>query len=128
MLPVERVIGESGLTVAPGRARVEIRLPWYRSLPLSTVSIAGLEVDGQPVALDEVQFDLGSRALPVTQLEELTDEFWYVLDSAYLSFPAEVAQGSTHEVGVTVSVFPPYIPGMQRTNRQVKQLQAGAMQ
>lgn len=42
MLPVERVIGEEGLTATPAGARLAMRLPWYRSLPFSTVEVAGL--------------------------------------------------------------------------------------
>lgn len=37
MLPVERVIGEEGLAATPRGLRLAMRLPWYRSLPFSTV-------------------------------------------------------------------------------------------
>lgn len=128
MLPVERVIAESGLTSSPGRARVEVRLPWYRSLPLSTVSIENVALDGRPIALENAQFELGALSVPLSGLEGLTNDFWFVLDSAFVSFPADIEAGSAHRVDVTVTVFPPYIPGMRRMNSQSETLVAGEAQ
>jgi hypothetical protein len=125
MLPVERVIGESGLEVAGDRARVEVRLPWYRSLPLSTVRIEKVAVDSKEVPLDKARFEVGGLSAPVPELENLTNDFWFVLDSGYVSFPADIEPGSKHQVDVTVTVFPPYIPGMRRMNSQSETLVAG---
>src|SRR5438874_12526938 len=107
MLPVERVIGESGLAAGPDGARLDIRLPWYRSLPLSTVEIESLTIDGQPVALESLEFELDGERWPLPKLADLTDEVWFVLDSAYLVLPGErLEPGSTHQVALTTSVYP----------------------
>jgi len=125
MLPVECVIDESGITAARGRARLAIRLPWYRSLPLSTVRVERLAIDGADIPLESVRFSLNELNVTLEELEDCTDDFWFVLDSAYLEFPASVEPGSPHEVAVTVSLFPPYIPGMKRANAQSAKLIAG---
>lgn len=126
MLPVERVIGDGGLTADGDTVRLEIRLPWYRSLPLSTVAIEALTIDGREYGLAELNFELEGRRWPLPALSDLTAESWFVLDPAWLVAPGPApAPGSTHEVSVTLSLFPPYIPGMKRVNTETQTLRVG---
>jgi len=100
-----------------------MRLPWYRSLPFSTVEIGGLALDGEDVDLTQarVEYDGASWTLP--EMAEQTDAFWFVRDSAYLMLPGRtMAPGSQHEVALTINVSPPYIPGMKRANPQIATL------
>lgn len=123
MLPVERVIGEEGLTATPAGARLAMRLPWYRSLPFSTVEVAGLVIDGAVVGLSGALVEYDGNRWPLAQLGEQTNAFWFVRDSAFLVLPdVSVTAGSQHDVALTVNVNPPYIPGMKRTNPQVATL------
>ena len=46
---VTRVITDGGLKGTRAGFSLDIRVPWYRSLPVSTVSIAELKVDGQAI-------------------------------------------------------------------------------
>jgi len=123
MLPVETVIGESGLSHQGDKLRLDARLPWYRSLPLSTVEVAALAVDGTPVDLSEVRFELGGKGWSLAELRDCTNDFWYVLDSAHLVWPAGgIDPAIGHEVSLTIAVSPPYIPGMRRENSQTETL------
>lgn len=123
MLPVERVIGEEGLTATPAGARLAMRLPWYRSLPFSTVEVAGLAIDGADVDLSGALVEYDGNSWPLAQLGDQTNAFWFVRDSAFLVLPdVAVVAGSQHDVALTVNVNPPYIPGMKRTNPQVATL------
>ena len=119
MLPVERVIGEEGLRLDGRELRLAVRLPWYRSLPISTIEIAELVVDGQPIATGSVQFEFDGRRWSVEEIADQTDVFWFVLDSAYLIIPADfVSNAETHDVRLRIVIYPPYIPGMRRDNAQ----------
>lgn len=120
--PLDRVIGESGLVRAPGGYRLDIRLPWYRSLPLSTVDVGGLELDGQPVSPERIRFELEGKTYALADLEAQTQHVWYVLDSAFLWIEAPDASDGDHRVAVTVTVFPPYIHGLQRPVREARTL------
>lgn len=123
MLPVERVIGEEGLCAVDGALRLAMRLPWYRSLPFSTVEIAALAIDGQEVDLADAVVEYEGLAWPLAQLGEQTDAFWFVRDSAFLKLPGRgAAPGSEHTVALTINVSPPYIPGMKRANPQTATL------
>lgn len=125
MLPVERVIGEEGLSATPGGLRLAMRLPWYRSLPFSTVEVGPLEIDGQPVDLGDALIEYDGKSWPLAANGEQVDEFWFVRDSAFLRLPSHQAEaGSSHEVSLNIFVNPPYIPGMKRANPQTATLVA----
>jgi Domain of unknown function (DUF6379) len=123
MLPVERVIGEEGLCATPGGLRLAMRLPWYRSLPFSTVEIAALAIDDTPVDLADARVEYEGQSWTLAEMAEQTDAFWFVRDSAFLLLPGQsAAPGSEHSVSLTVMVNPPYIPGMKRANPQTATL------
>ncbi len=113
-----RVISDNGLSAAAGGYRIDIRLPWYRSLPVSTVEVSAVAIDGKPVDLATVSFELEGRATSLASMADQVDRVWYVLDSAFLNVPATNAiKGGSHEVSVTLSLYPPYIRGLKRMTR-----------
>lgn len=127
MLPVERVIGEEGMRAGDGELLLAIRLPWYRSLPFSTVEVASLAIDGQVVDLADAQVEYDGERWPLAQNGEQVDTFWFVRDCAFLVLPGRtLAPGSEHDVSLTINVNPPYIPGMKRANAQVESLRVQA--
>lgn len=123
MLPVETVIGRGGLCAVPEGVRLFVRLPWYRALPLSTVEVTALAIDGDPVPLDAIRFEYDGGQWDLDALGEQVDTFWYVLDEASLFVPGLMLEpGSSHQASVTIVLHPPYIPGMQRANSQTEML------
>lgn len=125
MLPVEQVIGEGGLSACADGARLAVRLPWYRSLPLSTIEVAGLAIDGAAVAPDAIRFEYAGASWDLDSLGEAVDVFWYVLDEARLFVPGlTLDPAGEHAVDVTIALHPPYIPGMRRANGQTAMLPA----
>lgn len=123
MLPVERVIGEEGACLRDGALVLAMRLPWYRSLPFSTVEIDNLAIDGTPVDLANASLEYDGASWPLAANGEQVDSFWFVRDSAFLVVPgAGLEPGSEHELALTINVNPPYIPGMKRANPQVETL------
>ena len=123
MLPVERIIGEEGLSAGPDGVRLAMRLPWYRSLPFSIFEVADLSIDGDRVDLSDATIEYEGNRWPLAQIGDQTDAFWFVRDSAFLHVRSRQLQpGSEHEVSLTVHISPPYIPGMKRTDRQTETL------
>ncbi|HVB33461.1 MAG TPA: DUF6379 domain-containing protein [Patescibacteria group bacterium] len=110
-----RIISEGGLKIRDSGVDVEIRLPWYRSLPLSTVEIGEVLLDGQPVARPSISFELNGKTHRLDRLADRYDDWWYVLDSGFLHIAdQDLKRGSRHEVNVSVGLRPPYIPGFYR--------------
>lgn len=123
MLPVERIIGEEGLSAVDGALKLAMRLPWYRSLPFSTVEVGGLELDGAPVDLASARIEYDGASWPLAENGEQVDTFWFVRDSAFLVVPGlGIAPGESHAAALTLFVSPPYIPGMKRMNQQTETL------
>lgn len=123
MLPVERIIGEEGLSSGAAGLRLAMRLPWYRSLPFSIFEVSSLTIDGEPVDLADARVEYEDGSWPLAQIGDQTNAFWFVRDSAFLRLPSrQLEPGSEHEVSLTVHISPPYIPGMKRTDRQTETL------
>ena len=126
MLPVERIIGESGLTADGAGVRLDMRLPWYRSLPLSTTQVEAVSLDGAAVDLADAAIEVAGKRFTLAQAAEAVDDFWFVLDSAFLLLPSlNLPHGGTHSVELTLNIYPPYIPGMKRVNKQSQTLNVG---
>lgn len=113
-----KVIGDKGISITPTGFRLDIRLPWYRSLPVSTVEIDAVSIDGTPVELASATFELEERAIPLSAMRDQVDSVWYVLDSAYLNVSCNrLDPGVSHEVSITMSLYPPYIRGLRRMTK-----------
>jgi hypothetical protein len=122
---VNRVISENGLSVTETGVDIDIRIPWYRSLPLSVIGVPDVEIDGKKIDLTSLTFEVNGKEFKLSDLPKQYGEWWYVLDSAFLHIPGlGLQRGSEHQVKVTVSIRPPYIPGFYRLTECVKRLRA----
>jgi hypothetical protein len=105
-------------------AVLDLRLPWYRALPLSTVEVASLRIDGREVPAERLRFELNDRTYPLSEIGEQVKEYWFVTDSAFLHVedPALLADG--HTVELTLNLYPPYIPHLTWVTRTQQTLRA----
>lgn len=118
---VDKVLEDGGLHRTDGGFAVRIRLPWYRSLPLSAVEITTLSIDDRSVLTGDIRFCLAGDEWPLSALPSLTDRYWFVLDSAGLRVRAEaLAASPEHRIEVQVALYPPYVRGLKRIFRCTK--------
>lgn len=116
---------QNGLRATARGAEIDIRLPWYRSLPISVVEIGSLKVDHQDVPAGSVRFEINGKSYGLHELPAHPGEFWYVLDSAVLRLPETKLQpGSDHEVEVQLNLYPPYVPHLKWVTKVRKTLHA----
>jgi hypothetical protein len=98
------------LASAAGRtadgAELRLRLPWYRSLPLSSVDVE-LTVDGTAIERERVRFCVNDRDYTLAELHERFDEFWFVLDPARLRVAG--LEPGTYDVEVELGLRIPYL-------------------
>ena len=95
------VDGERGLLL-------HIRLPSYRSLPLSCIEKIGVTIDGEDVDLSAAALRIENSWHRLTRLPTLLDVWWFILDTATLFVPEVVVSGR-HEVVVEIVRVEPYI-------------------
>lgn len=120
------LLNDRGLRAGPQGLELDIRLPWYRSLPLSVVEVVSLSIDGEPVAPERIRFEVNDKSFRLAELPDQIEEFWFVLDRAVLRVPGvEAAAGSSHRVEMQLNLYPPYIPHLIWVTRAGKDLRAG---
>lgn len=88
-----------------------VRMPFYRSFPLSCLFDFELYVDNMRVNLADLTFTLDDKEYEITALSELTDIWWGMFDEAKLIVNKEggLSEGK-HIVDLTIKVRFPYIP------------------
>ena len=106
MIP-DRIIEQGTLRTAGSRASVEVRLPWYRALPGSSVSEASLAIDG--VAAESLIWSMNGREYRLEELADELEEWWFPTDSVVLSGDVAVSDAAEHTVDVELKLYIPYI-------------------
>lgn len=104
--------------VTPDGLVLDLRLPWYRSLPLSVVMPTQLLVDGQPLSLAGATVEYEGRRYTLAELPEQTGVSWFIQDSVLLHVPTpQPLSAGPHHVVVTLNLYPPYIPMLTHVTR-----------
>ncbi len=116
-----KLIRENSLQVTEDGFRFDIRLNWYRSLPLSSVEIHYIKIDGETVPVDQIRFEINQHSYTPAELIEQFEEIWFVQDFASLHVrqPGRIHQGETHSLETEISLRFPYMnigPGKFLTN------------
>jgi hypothetical protein len=99
------VLGADAGRIADGM-ELRLRSPWYRSLPLSSITIE-LTVDGEDVAAERLRFHVNDRTYRLDELEERWDEVWFVLDPGRLR--VQGVEPGAHDVDLRLSLRIPYL-------------------
>lgn len=108
---VELIRVDSLLTVDDGYA-FDVRLNWYRSLPLSCVDVNSIRLDGEPVQADQILFEINDHRYSLATLADQYEEFWFVQDFGRLCVrqPGRLRAGETHTIEAEIALRFPYMP------------------
>lgn len=88
---------------------IQLRLPWYRGLPVSCIDRLEFTVDGKLVPRENTHLLLNGVPFTNDELVNLTDTTWFVLDTkeVKLTFDAPPAEG-LHDVSLLMHLRIPY--------------------
>jgi hypothetical protein len=105
------LVEENSLCVTETGYQIQVRLPWYRSLPLSCIEKVHMSLDGQPIDPDLLRFGINDRQFRLSELDELIEEYWFVQDAACLSVLqlGKIARGASHTIEFELTLRFPYI-------------------
>jgi hypothetical protein len=121
----DKVIDPGTLRALPEGFAVGVRLPWYRALPLSTVSVNLLACDGNPVPAENISFALNGGRWSLAELADQVEQMWFITDTATLEVAGSpVARGSEHRIEAEIEIRPPYVKGLKRVGRVTRSMQA----
>jgi hypothetical protein len=108
----DRIIEPGTLTTDGTRSAVEVRIPWYRALPGSSVADVEFAVDGVRAPKETLCWTMNGRTFRLSELAGETDEWWFPIDSAVVSGDIALDAGehdSVHEVEIELKLYIPYI-------------------
>ena len=89
---------------------LDIRSHWYRSLPLTSLAVLDLAVDGEKVRPDDMTIVVNGKSFTVPQLADGYDEWWYVLDPFELRVRKPgFDPGAPHHIEFGFGLSIPYI-------------------
>jgi hypothetical protein len=115
---VDKLIEPDSLRATQAGFSVGLRLPWYRTVPLSTVELVSLKLDERAIPANSIRFAIDGGEWKLEELPALIEQPWFVIDTAELRVLDEhLDRGSEHAVEVVLAVYPPYIKGLRRLLR-----------
>jgi hypothetical protein len=104
---LETAVREDALNATAEGFELRIGLPWIRSMPLSSIGGLAVEVDGVPLAAEDLAVMLGSRRVSPAALQEERG-WWYVQDRLVLTGRRSLTPGP-HAVAVDFQLMVPYL-------------------
>jgi len=104
------LLADDALREYDGGFELDVRLNWYRSLPLSSVATLELSVDGETVSRGEIAFVLNGSEHALDELAGRWEETWFVLDPATLRVRRPlVRRGEAVEISIRLGSRIPYL-------------------
>ncbi len=98
---------------------LEIHSHWYRSLPLTSLAVVDLAIDGEPVDNASITVEANGKSFAFADLERLDDEWWFTTDAVTLHVPREgIVPGDEHRVELDLGLSIPYLIIRRGAERQ----------
>lgn len=88
---------------------LDLRINYYRGLPVSSVEEIRLEIDGKEIPQDKIQVSVNGKLFAIRQLKELYAEYWGIKTPIHLLIHNYRIEDGRHEVAVTVHHRSPYM-------------------
>ena len=111
MGPLDKdVVRDDALRATADGCALEIHSHWYRALPLTSLAVVDLSIDGEPVDNSSVTVEANGKTFSFAELERLDDEWWFTTDAVTIHVPRDgVAAGTPHRVELDLGLSIPYL-------------------
>lgn len=88
---------------------LDLRINYYRGLPLSSVQKIEVTVDGEKIPEHLMLFELNGKKFNISQLPDLYAEYWGVKTPAHLRIFNYGLKAGEHDVAVRIEYKSPYM-------------------
>jgi hypothetical protein len=104
------VVRDDALSATVEGYALEIHSHWYRALPLTSLAVVDLTLDGEHVDPSELTVEANGKTFGFDELERRFDEWWFTTDPVTLHVPRpDAAPGSGHRVELELGLLIPYL-------------------
>ena len=105
------VIKDDAARSTPSGYEVDVRIAWYRSLPIACLENLSVSINEQQFTADQISIRVNDALIPVNKAGELLDEWWFTQDPITAILPAStpLTSGETATVNVSLATRIPYI-------------------
>jgi hypothetical protein len=111
MGPLDKdVVRPDALRAADDTLELELHHHWYRSLPLTSVGVLDIQIDGEPVSAEDIAIEANGSTFSFDELAERPDDWWFTTDAITVRIPHDGAKaGDEHRVRVDLGLLIPYL-------------------
>ena len=111
MGPLDKdVVRDDALSATEAGLALEIHSHWYRALPLTSVAVVDLKIDGEPVDQGQLEVEANGKSFRFDELKDRYDEWWFTTDALTLRIPRRAAApGTRHRVELDLGLLIPYL-------------------
>ena len=106
----DQVVRADSLTATPDGLDIAVYSHWYRALPLTSVAVVDLKIDGEPVDPGQLDVEANGKSFRFDELKDRYDEWWFTTDALTLRIPRHGdASGGRHRVELDLGLLIPYL-------------------
>ena len=111
MGPLDKdVVRDDALTATNGGLALQVHQHWYRSLPLSSLAVLDLSVDGQRIDPSQLTVEANGKSFSFDELEDRYDEWWFTTDAVTLHIPRAGAESKDrYRIQLELGLLIPYL-------------------
>ncbi len=106
----DQVVRADSLTATPDGLDIAVYSHWYRALPLTSLAVVDLAIDGEPVPAEQLEVEANGKTFRFDELAERWEEWWFTTDAVTLLVPrADAEPGTRHRVELDLGLLIPYL-------------------
>jgi hypothetical protein len=104
------VVRDDALFATDDGFALEIHSHWYRALPLTSLAVVDLTIDGERAESAQLKVEANGKTYAFDELEELYDDWWFTTDAVTLHVPrASGPANGSHRIELDLGLSIPYL-------------------
>jgi uncharacterized protein DUF6379 len=103
------VVRDDALSATEDGLALQIHSHWYRALPLTSLAVVDLTIDGEPIDSSALEVEANGERLAFDELQHRYDDWWFTTDAVTLHVPRGNGRGTSHRIELDLGLLIPYL-------------------